>query len=251
MTPLRRLVIQPSRRLGHFCLVLLALVAPSHLLAQAPAPEGNPIFLYQSSEMLWDTLQASLPANLATADRARFGAAFQEWLTLREQEPLLRLSTADEIAARLTFHNSGPNQVPGVIVMQLRNDVGPRPSVSPGVDRLLVVFNASVRRVFVSVPEAAGRGWVVHPVQAGGVDAATVGTAFVTTASGTVSAPPLSVVVFVAPDTVHLPMVGWTGADSQRPGMVHRMLTAEPLDMRQDFESEEGLPFAPRRQWPP
>ncbi|MCB0232543.1 MAG: pullulanase-type alpha-1,6-glucosidase, partial [Anaerolineae bacterium] len=36
-------------------------------------------------------------------------------LAIRKSSPLFRLHTADDVQARLKFHNTGPNQVPGVI----------------------------------------------------------------------------------------------------------------------------------------
>ena len=144
--------------------------------------------------MLTDPLLQPSPEDVAFST-----AVFQEWLAIRAREPLFRLRSAEDVMARLTFHNTGPDQVPGVIVMQLRDDLPEPPALSLGVDRLLVVFNAGPTRASVTVPEAAGTAWVLHDVQASGVDADSLRGAFVATASGRVSVPPLSVVVFVAP----------------------------------------------------
>ncbi len=143
---------------------------------------------------LTDPLLQPSPADVEFAS-----AVFKEWLAIRRSEPLFRLRTAEDVLARLTFYNTGPDQLPGVIVMQLRDDLPELADLDPATDRLLVVFNATPRRASVSVPEAAGRPWLVHEIQADGVDAATVRGAYVTTATGRVTVPALSTVVFVAP----------------------------------------------------
>ena len=135
----------------------------------------------------------------APEDVAFASAVFREWLTIRRDEPLLRLRTPEDIGARLSFANTGPDQVPGVIVMQLRDDIEGLPELDASVERLLVVFNATPSRVSLTVPEAAGLPWLLHEAQAIGADADTLRGAFVSTANGRVSVPPLSTAVFVAP----------------------------------------------------
>ncbi len=165
---------------------------------------GRGVPLGSENRDMWQLIRPMLTDPLlqpSQEDVAFAGAVFQEWLTIRRSEPLLRLRSAADIMARLTFHNTGPDQVPGVIVMQLRDDLPGEPSLSNNVNRLLVVFNASPKRVTVTAPEAAGLAWVLHEVQAGGVDADALRGAFVATANGRVSVPALSTVVFVAPDT--------------------------------------------------
>ena len=127
---------------------------------------------------------------------------FREWLTIRRDEPLLRLRTAASIAERLRFYNTGPDQVPGVIVMHLRDGDGSSGGLAdldPDSGGLLVVFNASPRRVNLAIEELVGSTWLLHPVQAQGVDAETLRGAYVTAANGRVSVPALSTVVFTAP----------------------------------------------------
>jgi pullulanase len=135
-----------------------------------------------------------------TPDDIAFAAeVFRSYLRIRRDTPLLRLRSADDILARLTFHDTGPEGVPGVIVMELRDDLEGHADLDPAVDRLLVVFNATDRRASVAAPELAGRAYLVHGEQAGGVDAEWLRGAYVATASGRVSVPPFSTVVFVAP----------------------------------------------------
>ncbi|HEX6386730.1 MAG TPA: pullulanase-type alpha-1,6-glucosidase, partial [Anaerolineae bacterium] len=51
-------------------------------------------------------------------------AHFREMLQIRRSSPLFRLQTAAAIQERLAFHNTGPEQVPGLIVMSLSDTVG-------------------------------------------------------------------------------------------------------------------------------
>ena len=201
---------------------------------------------------MWQLIRPMLtdPLMAPGADDLAFSSAvFREWLSIRAQEPLLRLRTAEDVMARLTFHNTGPQQVPGVIVMQLRDDLPTMTELAPGVDRLLVVFNTSPVRATVTVPEAAGKAWLLHEVQASGVDAGTLRGAFVVTANGRVAVPPLSTVVFVAPDLVHLGTLRFEQAMSPAPRFGYQVFvdqaepSAPPIEIRRlDFSQPGGRP---------
>src|SRR5690606_14337265 len=132
-------------------------------------------------------------------DTAFASAVFREWLTIRRDEPLFRLRTAEDVLARLSFHNTGPEQLPGVIVMMLRDDLPDMPTVGSPNARVMVVFNASPQRAGGSVPEAAGLPWLLHQAQSTGVDAEALRGAYVTAANGRVTVPPLTTAIFVAP----------------------------------------------------
>ncbi len=132
------------------------------------------------------------------ADVAFTAAAVRDMLRLRQASPLFRLRTADDIAVRLGFHHTGPGATPGVIVLELRDDLPDLADLDPGTDRLLVVINASADRVNLDVPMAA-RPWVLHPLLAEGADAATLRGAAVYAASGRATVPALTTVVFWAP----------------------------------------------------
>jgi pullulanase len=124
---------------------------------------------------------------------------FMELLRIRRDSPLLRLRTAEEVIARLSFHDTGPDGTPGVIVMELRDDLDPSATLDAASERMLIVFNASPDRARVVVPALAGRPFLVHAVQAAGVDGERLRGAFVATASGMINVPALSTVVFVSP----------------------------------------------------
>jgi pullulanase-type alpha-1,6-glucosidase len=78
----------------------------------------------------------------------------EELLRIRKSSGLFRLSTAQDVKDRLAFHNTGPAQVPGLVVMSLLGGDG---------ERVVVLFNASAsEQVF---PYSGEGGFVLHPVQ--------------------------------------------------------------------------------------
>lgn len=65
-------------------------------------------------------------------------------LSVRSESELFRLQTADDVSARLNFHNTGADQLPGVIVFSL--DDGPDNGLTDldaDVDQIVVVINAT------------------------------------------------------------------------------------------------------------
>ena len=167
---------------------------------------GRGLPLAGDNQELWSLMRPMLanPLLQPTPEDVAFAAAvFREWLSIRRAEPLLRLRTAQDIEERVSFFNTGPDQVPGVIVMLLRDGGGTGADgladLDPDSDGLLIVFNASPRRVSLAIEQLSGTTWLLHPVQAQGVDAATLSGAYVTGANGRVSVPGLSTVVFTAP----------------------------------------------------
>ncbi len=145
-------------------------------------------------ERLVDPLLHPSPEHIAFA-----ADVFSEWLHIRRDAPLLRLRSAEDVLARLRFHDTGPDQTPGVIVLSLHDDVDGLPSLDPGIERMVIAWNAGPRAVSVAAPELAGMPYLVHEIQAAGVDAEHLHGAYVLTASGRVRVPAFSTVVFVAP----------------------------------------------------
>ena len=74
------------------------------------------------------------PANIAYTE-----AAFQDLLKIRYSSGLFRMATEGDIQQNLTFLNTGPSQIPGLIVMKLDANGG-----NYGMYKhILVVFNAT------------------------------------------------------------------------------------------------------------
>lgn len=125
-------------------------------------------------------------------------AAFRDMLQVRYSTPLFRLRTAAEIQERLAFHNTGPDQVPGLIVMSISDTIGE--DLDPAHDMVVVVFNTSPETMAFTVADLAGVTFDLHPVLAQGSDTALQSAAF-NSEDGTFTVPALSAAVFVAPQS--------------------------------------------------
>ncbi len=91
---------------------------------------------------------------------------FQEFLRVRKSSPLFRLQTADAIQKSVSFLNTGPNQIPGLIVMQLNDAL----NIDPVYNDIVVLFNASPDSTSFSDPSFSGLRFELHPVQAASTD---------------------------------------------------------------------------------
>ncbi len=96
--------------------------------------------------------------------------AFLDLLRIRASSVLFRLRTADDIAARLTLLDTGPQQVPTVVVGHLN---GREPGVpasngrlveGAGFAELLYAINVAPEDTTLTLPELRGRPFVLHPV---------------------------------------------------------------------------------------
>ncbi len=120
---------------------------------------------------------------------------FLDQLRIRASTPLLRLADPAEIQQRLVFHNTGPGQLPGVIVGRLDG----RGRADAVFDRLLYVVNASAETATLTVPSEAGFAWRLHPVQraSSAADRRVRADAVADPATGRFQVPARSVTVFV------------------------------------------------------
>jgi pullulanase-type alpha-1,6-glucosidase len=109
-------------------------------------------------------------------------------LAIRQSSPLFRLPTAADVQQRLAFHNTGPDQIPGVIVMSLSDAV--EPDLDAARELIVVVFNANDEAQAITVGATAGRGLGLHPLQSGLPAAFDNGT-------GTFTVPARTTAVFV------------------------------------------------------
>lgn len=121
-------------------------------------------------------------------------AVFREMLRVRYSSPLFRLRTAEQVQERVIFHNTGPNQLPGVIVMELSDVLGE--DLDPQYARIVVVFNGANETVDFTAEGFVGLGFQLHPVQQASADLLAQTAAF-DSATGTFSVPRLTTAVFV------------------------------------------------------
>jgi len=86
--------------------------------------------------------------------------AFLDLLRIRASSGLFRLASAAEVAARLSFPNTGPKQNPWVVVGRLDGRGDP----CAGFKRLLYFINTAPTAQSLRLPEEQGRAYVLHPV---------------------------------------------------------------------------------------
>ncbi len=119
-----------------------------------------------------------------------------EMLQIRYSSPLFRLQTAAQIMERVAFHNTGPDQIPGLIVMSL-SDTGHAETLDPDHERIVVLFNGSGETVRFTEAALAGTSFALHPIQQDSADEV-VKTAVYDSSDGTFEVPGLTTAVFVA-----------------------------------------------------
>jgi pullulanase len=139
--------------------------------------------------LLADPALAPTPADIAFARDT-----FRELLEIRRSSPLFRLQTAVDIQDRLAFHNTGPEQIPGLIVMSLSDTVGE--NLDPNYGLLVVLFNAQPEAVTFTEAALTDLPLELHPVLANSVDPI-VQTATFNPSTGEFSVPARTTAVFV------------------------------------------------------
>jgi pullulanase-type alpha-1,6-glucosidase len=117
-----------------------------------------------------------------------------EMLRVRRSSRLFRLRSAQEIERRLSFPNSGPEQVPGVLVVSLDNS-GDDPIDDPFA-AILVVLNARQQPFDVTEAPLKGVAFELHPVLAAAADPVTRSSR-IEPASGRIVVPGRTTAVFV------------------------------------------------------
>jgi pullulanase len=146
----------------------------------------------------WDIFRPLLadPALKPTqTDIVNASAVFREYLQIRKSSPLFRLPTANKVERSLTFLNTGPNQIPGLIVMHL-NDAD---NLDPNDNHIVVLFNANQEELNFADSGFIGKEYSLHPVQQDSADPV-VRTAAFDSATGGFTVPGRTTAVFVSND---------------------------------------------------
>jgi pullulanase-type alpha-1,6-glucosidase len=146
----------------------------------------------------WTTMQPLLanPAiKPAAADIAWTRDAFRDLLRIRASTTLLRLRSADDIKARLSFYNTGSGQEATLVAAHV-DGAG---YAGAGFKELVYAINVDKTAHALTVPALAGKAFELHPVhQAGGAaDTRIKAEAAFDGASGRFNVPARSAVVFV------------------------------------------------------
>jgi pullulanase len=126
-----------------------------------PAPDNQTSWPIQGPLLANPALKAGPPHILAAK------AHFLETLAIRKSTGLFRLRTAADVATRLRFHNTGPSQIPGLIVMSLADDDG---AVDRAHSRVMVVFNATSQTRNFNLPDFQDVPLTLHPLQKASAD---------------------------------------------------------------------------------
>jgi pullulanase len=131
----------------------------------------------------------------AAADIALARDMFRDLLKIRSSTTLLRLRTADDIKARLRFHNTGSTQNPVVIVGHLDGSG----YAGAGFKELMYFVNVDKAAQQVTIDAEKGKAFVLHPVQgaASAADARVKAGAAYDPATGRFTLPARSAVVYV------------------------------------------------------
>ncbi|PKD42392.1 pullulanase-type alpha-1,6-glucosidase [Rhodohalobacter barkolensis] len=92
---------------------------------------------------------------------------FREQLEIRYSSPLFRLPTGDEINKRVAYHNTGPDQIPGIIAMSYSDGVCSGNDLDSSLDGVLIIFNSSLDEQSIELNLS---GMTLHPSQVNGSD---------------------------------------------------------------------------------
>ncbi|HIE56790.1 MAG TPA: DUF3372 domain-containing protein [Anaerolineales bacterium] len=156
---------------------------------------------------------------------------FQQWLRIRRSSPLFRLQTAEQIQAMVHFHNTGPQQEPGLIVMSITDD--PQARLDPNYDLIVVLWNAAPEEINWQM-EAMDLGELtLHPLL---TDAHNAQAAY-DPATQTFTLPGRSTAVFVRSTPLEEPPTPEVSATDTP-------TTAEPDSTHPDRESPSGAGLA-------
>jgi pullulanase/glycogen debranching enzyme len=120
--------------------------------------------------------------------------AFRDLLKIRASSTLFRMRTAADIKQRLTFHNTGSQQVPTVLAGHL-NGGG---YAGAGFTEVVYLVNVDKVPQTVTIGALAGKGFQLHPVHRAATAAdKRAAQATYTAASGAFTIPARTAVVFV------------------------------------------------------
>jgi pullulanase len=154
--------------------------------------------LAASNQTNWPLMAPILANTLIKPDAQAIVAArnaFTELLAIRKDSTLFRLRSAQDVIDRLQFLNTGPQQVPGLIVMRI-DGINPSAYAGAKYKSVVVLFNVDKVAKDFALPSLAGRALALHPVQLNGADPL-VKTSSFASATGSFSVPARTTAVFV------------------------------------------------------
>ncbi len=159
-----------------------------------PVAEKN-----QDNWYLMQPLLANPALQAGYDDITLTNALFQEMLAVRASSPLFHLETAVDVQERISFHNVGPAQLPGLIVMVISDKTAT--DIDPLYESIVVVINSNDETYTFSDADLAGLNLALHPVLANSVDSRVQMTDFDAT-TGTITVPGRTAAVLVEPEVL-------------------------------------------------
>jgi pullulanase-type alpha-1,6-glucosidase len=126
-----------------------------------PAPDNQTSWPIQGPLLANPALKAGRPQILAAYTH------FLETTAIRKSTGLFRLRTAADVENRLHYYNTGPSQIPGLIVMSLADNDG---AVDRAHNRVAVVFNATNQTQNFNVADFQNMPLTLHPLQKLSID---------------------------------------------------------------------------------
>jgi pullulanase-type alpha-1,6-glucosidase len=127
----------------------------------------------------------------AKSDIEFASTVFREFLQIRKSSKLFRLETGEQIKSDLSFYNTGPGQIPGLIVMDLLDTE----NIDPTYKEILVLFNAQPEALTFQDSRLSGKKFELHPVLQNSTDAQVRDAKF-DSASGAFTIPGRTTAVF-------------------------------------------------------
>jgi len=91
-------------------------------------------------------------------------AFFGSLLQIRTGTPLFHLPTEQQVIDQVRFHNTGPEQVPGLIVMSISDE--PAANLDPDCEVIFVLFNADPRTLTFKLTQWRAENLQLHPALA-------------------------------------------------------------------------------------
>ncbi len=162
----------------------------------------------QQSWWIHGPLLANPALTPTPADIRRARDHFREMLAVRRSSPLFRLRTAEEVSRHLRFHNTGPSQNPGLVVLELADPEG---QIDRRFDRLVAIFNQTPWNLGCEVADLRGTTFALHDALAHSTDPV-VRTAAYDSETGVFTVPGRTTAVFVSERPLD-DQIGRLGAD--------------------------------------
>ncbi|GAW95603.1 MULTISPECIES: alpha-1,6-glucosidase domain-containing protein [Colwellia] len=126
-------------------------------------------------------------------------AIFAEFLAIRSDSPLFRLTTEQDVINRVGFHNTGSSQTPGLIVMSIDDGTGGSTQLKDldnNYDAIVVVINGTDAEQSHTISTATD--FALHSIQLTSADTSVQTASFTAgTGAGTFTVPAYTSAVFV------------------------------------------------------